>query len=385
MSTLATGPAATSPWAITVVGVGHVGRPLLWALLDAALVAEAVDRLDLAIVDFDVVGDRDVRKGYQARHRGRFKVDALADEVASRLGAGVAARVRPVVAAAQSVPGLLRDRVVFSAPDNNRSRAWIGQRAASTLLLDLATGTGPGGTGLHRVGFFPPGTATPGDTFSAQTWGDANFHRCDTGAHVNAWAGARFPYGGVVANLAIAAWLGRQAEERPFAISMNGARVERSEWHGVPGGSPERHVLVGRSAGSTLGDVAEDVRRITGASPEELVLRFEVPLVHRSCTAGGPGYAGFERYPVTGLCPHCRGPWRLDWSQAEARPLVGLDPLLGLTLRQLCAPSGLGFQRAGDEAAIFALPFSWEDVPELPPLADGPGTSTQTQARQETT
>ena len=354
-----------APWTITVVGAGHVGRPLVRALIDAAFVAGAIDELDLSVIDFDLVGRRDGAKGYPSRYRDLFKVDALRDQVAREHGPAVAARVRPVVAAAQSVPGLLRQRTVFSAPDNNRSRAGVGERATSSLLLDLATGVSPNGGAIHQLGVYPPGTATPGDTFSARTWGDTQLHRCLTGAHVNSWAGADFPYGGVVSNLALGAWLAREGEDRPFFLSMTGARVERSEWQGPSSGTPELRELEGCSGESTLGDVAGAIARAQDLPAEQLVLRLEVPLVLRRCT-NGPAWLGFERYPVTGLCPCCVGPWHLASSWAEWSPAGPLGVLSGLTLRQLHAPAGLGLQPVlGGPAPLFTVPFDWRDIPPL--------------------
>jgi len=124
---------------VAVVGAGNVG---LSAIMTLALVGQSLGGpWEILVVDFDRVSEKDSGKGYHPSLVGRFKADAAREMVRRAYGDRAADTVRPVVAAAQSVPGLIRlAEAVFNGTDSTLDAAFVSEEARNTWELRLSTG-----------------------------------------------------------------------------------------------------------------------------------------------------------------------------------------------------------------------------------------------------
>lgn len=354
---------------LVVVGAGNVGLP---AIMTLALVGQSLGGpSELFVVDFDRVSEKDARKGYHPSLIGRFKADAAREMVRRAYGKRAVGTVRPVVAAAQSVPGLIcRADAVFNGTDSTLDAAFVSEEARNTWELRLSTGI-QGKAALHTVEVLPPGFTLGDVSYDAATWADAGRHECRFGIPINSHAGVPQPFGVVTGGLAVHFWLALRSEPGPPCNRL--IRIQGGEiWQSA--GSENHKPALCASHEVPLAYDADFVRLYLeaalrlGLAVEDLRLEFPVPIVERRCRhAGHGGYRGFERQPVSGACPLC-GEKTLCPAAPRDLSLVEAGELAHRSLRELNTPAGMRYTAWARDGrtAMFHLPFRMEDVPELP-------------------
>ncbi len=354
---------------IAVVGLGNVGYWTTTAL-GLAMLGSLTAECDIALVDFDTVDERAVRKGYPPWLRGCHKPKAMVAALNATYGVRVASAMHPVRAAAQSVPGLLADRDVFICVDSLGDAQFVSSLARSRWQCRVSTGVGELAT--HCLEVFPPDTAALGDVYDDAAWAQAGRRQsCMTGESARPLDGAAHPLGITAGALAVQAYLNRARDRVPYRLQVTGTHPLRSELSG-----PARKVAPCRvldlDNGATIDRVLRDIARDLAVAVDDLMITWETPLVRRHCGCPRP-YLGFERYPVSGRCPTCNGRSILvaasrETLAAEARELEHR------TLRSLHAPAGIGLSaiRRDGRSHRYRLAYRREDVPPLvglPPSA----------------
>jgi len=355
--------------AMVVVGAGNVGLP---AAMTLALVGQSLGSpWEICVVDFDRVSAKDARKGYHPSLVGRFKADATREMVRRAHGDRAADAIRPVIAAAQSVPGLIRAaEAVFNGTDSTMDAAFVSEEARHGWELRLSTGI-LGATALHTIEVLPPGFTLGDVSYDAATWADAGRHECRFGVPINSHAGVAQPFGGVTGALAVHLLLAVRQEPGPPVnrlIRIQGGEIRQSA------GSEERKPALCASREIFVAYEADLARLYLeaglrlGLGVDDLRLVFPVPMVERRCrNSGHGGYRGFERQPVSGACPLC-GEKTICHAAPRDLSLEEAGELARRSLRELNTPAGMRFSawtRDG-RTETFHLPFRMEDVPALP-------------------
>ncbi|MBN2576227.1 MAG: ThiF family adenylyltransferase [Deltaproteobacteria bacterium] len=347
---------------IAVVGLGNVGYWTTTALGLAMLGGLGGD-CDIALVDFDTVDERAVRKGYPPWLLGCQKAKAMVAAIDAMYGASVSAAMHPVLAAAQSAPGLLADRDVFICVDSLGDAQFVSSRARSRWQCRVSTGAG--GLATHCVEVFPPDTAALGDVYDDAAWSQAGRRQsCTTGQPARPLDGAAYPIGIVAGALAVQAYLNRAMDSAPYRLQWTGTQPLRSDLWGAAGkAAPCRDLGLDNRA--TIDRVWQDVARALEVDPDDLMLTWEAPIVRRHCACRSP-YLGFERYPVTGRCPTCNGRSILVSASRELLPAEA-RAIRCRTLRSLHAPAGIGLGAVTRDGRSrrYRLTYRPEDVPPL--------------------
>jgi predicted ThiF/HesA family dinucleotide-utilizing enzyme len=353
---------------IVVVGVGNVG---LQAILTLALVHRSIGiTWRVAVVDFDSVKENDIRKGYRRCLLGRFKAEAAVDMVREMYGKETSASFHPVVAAAQSVPGLIREaEAVFNGTDSSLDAAYVSEEARNSWEVRLSTGIF-GNTATHTVEVMPQGYTLGEVSYDSAAWADAARHQCMFGTPENSFAGVPQPFGTVTGALAVHLFLARNGEKdrRNQLIRVNGPEI--NQWYGRD--EPNRFVRVSQEIPlpyeANFARLWGEVAMRFGVSAEDMRLGFPTPIVTRQCANQQHGlYRGFERQPAWGRCAICSEKTYCHASPRDVA-LEEVADLKHMSLHDLHAPAGLRFTaytRCGRQGT-FHLPFRLEDVPELP-------------------
>ena len=356
---------------IVFVGAGNVG---LQAILSIALVMNAShgDSRRCFVVDFDMVQEKDTRKGYPASLVGRFKAEA-AVEVVRILYGKTADRFFPVVAAAQSVPGVLRNAEwVFNGTDSALDAAWVSEQSRNAWEARMSAGLF-GETPMHTIEVIPPGFALGEVSYDAQAWADTTRQECLFGLPVNSFAGVSQPFGSLVGALAIHLY---QASERSHyrMIRISGDEILQCRGSDDLQRSLRASEELPLSYDETLGALwSETAMRLCVDNPEDMLLEFPIPIVTRFCEKlCEKPYRGFERQPPTGLCCVCGGKTFCRASPREVR-LDEVEDIAHLSLSELHAPAGLGFtaHTRDGRKAFFHLRFRIEDIPRLQSTESG--------------
>ena len=354
---------------VAVVGAGNVG---LSAVMTLALAGQGLGGpWEIFVVDFDRVSEKDAGKGYHPSLVGRFKAEAAREMVRRAYGERAAGTVRPVAAAAQSVPGLIRKAVaLFNGTDSTLDAASVSEEARNTWELRLSTGI-QGKAALHTVEVLPPGFTLGDVSYDAAAWADAGRHECRFGIPVNSHAGVPQPFGALTGALAVHFWLALRFEPGPPSnrlIRVQGGEIWQSTGSESRGPSlrPSREIPLAYDADFARLYLEAGLR--LGLAVDDLRLEFPVPIVERRCRhAGHGGYRGFERQPVSGACTLC-GEKTLCPAAPRNLSLEEAGELAHRSLRALNTPAGMRFTAWARDGrtAMFHLPFRMQDVPELP-------------------
>ena len=347
---------------IAVVGLGNVGY---WTTtgLGLAMLGSLGTECDIALVDFDIVDERAVRKGYPPWLLGCRKPRAMVAALDATYGARVAAALHPVLAAAQSVPGLLAERDVFICVDSLGDAQLVSRLARSRWQCRVSTGAGALAT--HCLEVFPPDTAGLSEVYDDAAWAQAGRRQsCMTGEPARPLDGAAHPVGIVTGALAVQAYLSRAQDRVPYRLQLTGTQPIRSDFRG-PAGQAAPCRALGLDNSATVDRVWQEIARDLAVAPDDLLVTWEAPLVRRHCACGSP-YLGFERYPVTGRCPTCNGRSILAAASRELLPAAA-RALAHRTLRSLHAPAGIGLGALARDGRShnYRLTYRREDVPPL--------------------
>jgi hypothetical protein len=347
---------------IAVVGLGNVGYWTTTAL-GLAMLGSLSAECDVALVHFDAVDERAVRKGYPPWLLGCRKPKAMLAAIDAMYGVRIAAAMHPVNAAAQSVPGLLAGRDVFICVDSLGDAQFVSSLARSRWQCRVSTGAGELAT--HCLEVFPPDTAALGDVYDDAAWAQAGRRQsCVTGEPARPLDGAAHPIGIVPGALAVQAYLNRARHGLPYRLQLTGTQPTRSDLWG-PAGKAAPCRALGLDNEATIDRVWRHIARDLAVAPDDLMVTWEAPIVQRHCACSGH-YLGFERYPVTGRCPACNGKSILVAASREML-LAEARALAQRTLRSLHAPAGIGLRaltRAGRSHG-YRLRYRHEDVPPL--------------------
>ena len=354
---------------LVVVGAGNVGLPTVMTL---GAVGQSLELAwEIFVVDFDRVSAKDTRKGYHPSLVGRFKADAALEMVRRAHGDRAAEGVRPVVAAAQSVPGLIRQAgAVFNGTDATLDAAFVSEEARNSFELRLSTGV-IGSTALHTIEVLPPGFTLGDVSYDAAAWADAARHECRFGTPINSHAGVAQPFGAVTGALAVHFLLAYR--RGPEQAGNRLVRIQGGDIWQCRGREGQQRVLVASREVSLTYDVGlvrlylEAGLRL-GVGIDDLRLEFPVPIVDRRCgRSEHGGYRGFERQPVSGACPRC-GEKTICVAAPRDLSLEETGDLVHRSLRAIHTPAGMRFTaRARDgRSEQLHLPFRTEDVPALP-------------------
>ena len=347
---------------IAVVGLGNVGYWTTTAL-GLAMLGSLTNDYDIALVDFDAVDERAVRKGYPPWLLGCRKPKAMLAAIDATFGTRIAGAMHPVLAAAQSVPGLLAGRDVFICVDSLGDAQLVSSLARSRWQCRVSTGAGDLAT--HCLEVFPANTAALGDVYDDAAWSQAGRRQsCVTGEPARPLDGAAHPIGVVPGALAVQAYLNRAIDRVPYRLQLTGTQPLRSDLQRPAcEAAPCRALRLDN--GATIDRVWQDIARDLVVAPGDLMITWEAPVVRRHCACIGQ-YLGFERYPVTGRCPTCNGRSILVAASREMLPAEASE-LGHRTLRSLYAPAGIGLSaltRAGHRRS-YRLAYRHEDVPPL--------------------
>ena len=365
---------------IAVVGLGNVGYWTTIGLCQAMLVNPAVE-WDIAVVDYDRVDDRAVRKGYAPWLIGVYKPKAIVAAIEAEHGVRIASSMHPVTAAAQSVPGLFADRDLFICVDSLDDALFVSNRGRARWQCRVSTGTGD--LAAHCVEVFPPDTATLGDVYDDRAYAQGDRRQsCVTGEPARPLDGAAHPLGIVAGALAIQAYLHRATDTTAYRLQLTGTQPIRSDL--VLGqarqAEPCRSLRLDNRA--TVDEVWQEIARDLEVAADRLMLRWEVPLVWRRCSCP-TSYFGFERYPVTGRCPKCHATSVLVMRRHDMPPGEAHENRRR-TLRWLHAPAGIGLAAiTGDNRSqMYRLSYRHDDVPQLTEEASSHPFTHQTEGLQ---
>jgi hypothetical protein len=321
------------------------------------------------VVDFDRVEETAVNKGYPSRLTGRYKAEAAVEMIREAYGLTTSAAFHPVVAAAQSVPGLLREAgAVFNGTDSSLDAAYVSEEARNAWEARLSTGVF-GERAVHTVEVQPPGYTLGEVSYDSAAWADAARNQCKFGIPENTAAGIPQPFGALTGALAVQLFLSRRREDRefPFLIRMTGEEIVQSYGPRDSQGFIRLSREIPFSYGQSLSRLWRDAAGLLGLAPEDIYLGFPVPLVTRRCSnLEHRPYQGFERYPIRGRCPAC-GEETYCLQAPREVSFEEITPIAHLSLCELCCPAGMGFAawtRNGSQV-LFHLPFRLEDIPEL--------------------
>ncbi len=347
---------------IAVVGLGNVGYWTTIAL-GLAMPGSLTTGWDIALVDCDTVDDRAVRKGYPPWLLGCHKPKAIVAAIDALYGVRISSAMHPVIAAAQSVPGLLADRDVFICVDSLGDAQFVSSLARSRWQCRVSTGAGDLAT--HCIEVFPPDTAALSDVYDDAAWSQAGRRQsCMTGEPARPLDGAAHPIGIVTGALAVQAYLNRAIDSVPYRLQLTGTQPIRSDlWGPARKAAPCRDL--GLDNGATIDRVWQYIDRDLGVDPDDLMITWEAPIVRRHCACISQ-YLGFERYPVTGRCPTCNGRSILVAASREMLPAEARE-IKRRTLRSLHAPAGIGLSAITRDgrSQIYRLTYRHEDVPPL--------------------
>jgi hypothetical protein len=354
---------------IVVVGAGNVG---LHAVLSLALVSLGMKaHWEVAVVDFDRVEAKDVNKGYPLRFKGRYKAEAAVEMAGEGYGRESSARFTAVAAAAQSVPGLLRQATaVFNGTDSPLDAAYVSIEARNAWEVRMSTGVF-GQKAVHTLEVQPEGFTLGEASYDRAAWADTARYQCEYGIPENAFAGIPQPFGAVAGSLAVHFFLSRMGEDskRPYMVRINGEDIIHSSGSEDMEGVLVRSQEVSLSYEAPLSTLwSEAVNRLSLRGEEDLCLGFHVPIVTRRCASGDHEmYRGFERYPVRGRCAVCREKTYLLAAPREVS-FPEIASISHRSLRELHCPAGASFEawtRDGKHGR-FHLPFRIGDVPPVP-------------------
>ena len=122
-----------------MVGATNVGFPASMLLAQIAT-ANRFEAYKTALVDSDTVSVKDICKGFGANRVGKYKVEAIVESIEEQYGTKTACSSRSYVAAAQSVPGLIRESdVVFNGTDSILDAALVSEEARNALEIRMST------------------------------------------------------------------------------------------------------------------------------------------------------------------------------------------------------------------------------------------------------
>jgi len=285
-------------------------------------------------------------------------------------GEGLAACFTPVVAAAQSVPGIFHEAdAVYNGTDSALDAAYVSLESESAWEVRMSTGV-YGDTALHSIEVVPVGHTLGEVSYDASAWADTTRKECLFGVPQNQYSGAAQPFGALAGSLAVQAFLARVQEQRHYRIAVRGSRITQ-QFGTAQERIPTNHALeIQLAYDRTLPELWKEVGKSMGTEPSDLLLSFRVPLVVRVCSSNPSHiYQGFERFPVWGKCPKCGSSTIPISSKRE----VTLDDIPGTldvrqSLRCLHAPAGMRFKshaRKGEES-LCSLPFQEVDIPPMP-------------------
>jgi hypothetical protein len=347
---------------LAIVGLGNVGYWTTIGLGPVILGSPPGTEWDVAVIDFDSVDDRAVRKGFPPRFNGSRKPQAMVAAIDAMYGVRVAASMHPVLAAAQSVPGLFADRDVMICVDSLGDAQIVSNLARAHWQCRVSTGSGELAT--HCIEVFPPNTAALGDIYDEAAWSlAARRQGCMTGEPARPLDGAAHPIGIVTGALALQAYLNRANDTVPYRLQCTGTQPIRSELLGPARAmNPRRDLDIDNRA--TIDRVWTDVARDLEVDQDELMITWDVPFVRRHCACGV--YFGFERYPTTGRCATCGSRSILIAGRREMLPGEA-NPIRRRTLRSLHAPAGVGFFALTSDGRrrVYRLAYRQDDVPPL--------------------
>lgn len=353
---------------IVFVGAGNVGLP---AIQSFALVMqqEAQTCWQAYIVDYDRVEEKDIRKGYCPSLIGRYKSEAASSMLKTVYGPETALCFHPITAAAESLPGLIREAdVVFNGTDSKLGAAYVSEQARNTLEIRMSTGMF-GNTAAHSVEVFPKGF-TIGDLYDTAAWADATRQQCRLGTPLNAFAGVAQPFGAVTGSLAVHLMLsGAQGnEKRPYVVQIFGKRISQSFRLKSARCQMMSSKEIPFSYTENLLGLFQKTGHLIESQPDDILLEFPTPFVMRHCAkySDHATYWGFERQPPTGSCHVC-GANSLCFRSPREICLDDVSPISQKSLRELNAPAGLpltAWNRNGKNAQ-FHLPFNFDDIPRL--------------------
>ena len=335
---------------VAIVGLGNVGYwcAIHWIL--AAVQSLGQTPWFLTLIDFDIVDDRAVTKGYPPDLIGQTKPTALYEVIIRLFGPMVAKRVHPIVAAAEAVPGRIAAcETIFICVDAYGPAAFVSRLAAPHWQCRLSTASEAHTLATHNLEVFPAHTATLEMAYDTAAWATAGLHKaCLTGVPLNPMNGVAFPLGTVTSALAIQAWLNREQEKRPYRLTGLGTQVSRADWGGDIRPAP-LEIWLSHDATATLTTIWQQIADDLGVAESDLIIDFELPWVVRRCRCGTK--IGFEQYPIRAECPVCQ----------ENRLLLASSRLISYqqvatfgnpSLQALSTPIGVGLvaeSRNGDQ------------------------------------
>jgi hypothetical protein len=353
---------------IVFVGAGNVGLPAIQCLA-LVMLQEEQRRRRAYIVDYDRVAEKDIGKGYYPSLIGEFKSEAAASMVKMMYGPDTALGFHPLIAAAESIPGLFREAdVVFNATDSKLGAAYVSEQARNTLEIRMSTGIF-GKTAAHSVEVFPKGF-TIGDLYDTAAWADTTRQQCKLGTPVNSFAGVAQPFGGVAGSLAVHLMLSRadEKEDRPYVIQIFGEHISQSFRLESAQGQMTYSKEIPFSYNENLLGLFQKAANLIESRPDNILLEFPTPFVIRQCAKSSDHaiYWGFERQPSTGSCHVC-GANSHCFSSPREVCLDDVSPISQKSLRELNTPAGLpltAWSRNGKNTQ-FHLPFNFDDIPRL--------------------
>jgi molybdopterin/thiamine biosynthesis adenylyltransferase len=354
---------------VVFVGAGNVGLP---AILSLALIMRQNNKMRCRafIVDFDRVEKKDVNKGYYPSLVGQYKAEAAAGLIRMLYGFEAAHNFQAAVAAAESLPGLLRDAdVVFNGTDSKLCAAYVSEQARNTLEIRMSTGIF-GEKAIHTIEVLPEGFTLGEDSYDTAAWADSARHRCEFGTPQNTHAGVAQAFGAVTGSLAVHLMLSRnqEKENRPYVIQASGEKITQS----FRSKTIKRQVTVREeipfSYHNSLLMLYQEVAKNFGFQPADILLGFPTPIVVRRCAESPEHgiYWGFERQPAFGNCHVC-GAHTYCFSSPREVCLEDVTPIASKSLKELNTPAGLAFtawSKCGKRAQ-FNLPFDFKDIPQL--------------------
>ena len=353
---------------IVLVGAGNVGLQAIEALA-LALMSWKSGPMSAVIVDFDRVEPKDVTKGYHRRLIGAPKAAAAAEQIRLRHGKKTARCFRSLVAAAESVPGLLRNAAaVCNGTDSNLAAAYVSEQARNVLEIRMSTGM-LGDAALHTLEVLPPGLTLADASYDKRAWADAARYECRLATPLNSFSGIAQPFGSVTGALAVhllSACLPEGRDTLYQRIRIAGPKIRQIFEKPIK----QRAFLRSRQLACTydqpLNKLWQQAAAQMAVSLQDLLLEMPTPIVTRHCSDiyCRHVYQGFERQPPLGRCEHC-GAETCCTSAPRDICLDDVQDIADRSLQSLHTPAGLGFEAWSRDGrkAHFHLPFRFADVP----------------------